>query len=249
MSNLPEQAHQQSTAVAVRPEDNPYALDQSMVTLPRLRIAQYQSKAFKRKLVEYGDLYVGIGQEDQNPVVVAKQADPLGEALVFYVHRIERGFNYAEDPTDLKNLTFGPLGGTFAEALTHTGGDPRRVFQKIDYTLTVPAFAALPVKFLMTGRWGGNASRWMNTQIGILLQEGKRPLEQPFIIQTRQTHNDKGDFTEAVVGFGDVKGKEIAAHTELVEKHAALLAVTSVVSDDYADDIAPADVVNAPSLS
>lgn len=249
MANLPEQAHQQGTAVAVRGQDDPYALDQSMVQLPRLYLAQYQTKAFKRKLVDFGSIFAAIGADDPTPVVLAEGKEPMTDPVVFYVHRLQQGFNYAEDPDNLKDLTFGPLGGSYGDALSFTDGDPRRVFQKVDYWLTVPGYPDLPVRFLMTGRWGGQASRWLNTQIGVAKQKGTSPLTVPFSIQARQTHNDKGDFVEAVVGIADVKAKDKAAHEAIVEAHASMLASTTVVEDHGSTgEAARPDTSAAPSL-
>lgn len=248
MTNLPEQAHQGGTALATLGGDDPYAMDQSMVTLPRLYLAQYQTTAFKRGLAKFGSIFVGIGAEDAEPVTLAEGKEPMSDPVRFYVHRLTQGFNYAEDPKDPKKLTFGPLGGTYAQALSFTGGDPRRVFQKIDYMLTVPDYDSLPVRFLMTGKWGGGPSRWINTQIGIMRQKDIHPLTQAFQIQARQTHNDKGDFTEAVVGIANVKAAQAKKDQELVASHAALLASTAIAVDTGEEyDAAPA--ANVPSLA
>lgn len=249
MSNLPEQAHQRSTAVATVASDDPYALDQSMVQLPRLYLAQYQTKAFKRHLVEFGAIFTGIGSEDASPTVLAEAKEPLTDPVRFYVHRLQQGFNYAEDPNDLKNLTFGRRGLTYGEALAFVDGDPRRVFQKVDYTLTIPSYPVLPILFLMTGRWGGQPSRWINTQIGIAKQEGKNPRDIAFAIQARQTHNDKGDFVEAVVGIADVKARDKAKDLEIVERHADLLSTVAVVDPGEADSAPAPDTTDAPSLA
>lgn len=248
MSNLPEQAHQRSTAVATVADDNPYALDQSMVQLPRLYLAQYQTTAFKRSLVKFGSIFTAIGSEDASPNVLAEGKEPMTDPVVFYVHRLLQGFNYAEDPNDVKRLTFGHRGMKYQEALAKVGGDPRRVFQKVDYTLTVPEYPVLPVLFLMTGRWGGGPSRWINTQIGIAMQDGKNPLDIPFAIQARQTHNDKGDFVEAVVGIAKVAAKDAKAHKAIVERHAELLS-TSTVAYDSGEASETVDTTAAPSLA
>ena len=246
MSNLPEQAHQRGTAVATVAADNPYNLTAQDVILPRLRIAQYQSFAFKKGLAGYGDLVVGIGKEDPQPIVVAKGGDPLGEPLRFYVHRIYSGFNYREDPTDT-NLTFGPLGGTFQQALQFTQGDPRRVYQKHDFALTVPAYEDLPVRFLMTSKWGGPAAKWINTQIGIALRKQENPLELAFQIVTRQSSNAKGDFAIAEASFAKVSAKDRKSDLELVASHAPL-ATSVAVSDEAPDAAVEATVVDAPGL-
>jgi hypothetical protein len=248
MSYLPEQAHQRGTAVAVPNTDDPYALDQSMVQLPRLYLAQYQTKAFKRKLVDFGAIFAAIGAEDASPAVLAEAEEPLTKPVRFYVHRLMQGFNYAENPDDLKNLTFGHRGMTYGEALGRAGGDPRRVFQKVDYTLTIPDYPVLPVLFLMTGKWGGQPSRWINTQIGIAKQEGRNPRDIAFQIQARPTHNDKGDFVEAVVGIANVKAAQKAKDQEAVERHAELLSTVAVVDPGEAADVPTAVATEAPDL-
>lgn len=248
MTNLPEQAYN-GGAVAVRPQDDPYAVDASMVTLPRLRIAQYMSDSFKRGLAKYGDLVVGIGKDDAHAAVVAKGADPLGEALRFYVHRLWSGYNYREDATD-KRLTFGPLGQSFQQALQHTDGDPRRVFLKIDYLLTIPAYEDLPVRFLMTSKWGGPASKWLNTQISLIRQRGGGVLDTAFQIQTRSTTNNQGEFAVAEVGYADVKASVAKTDESLVQAHAGLAATINLNVNDaeIAGDALAEAAVDAPSL-
>src|ERR1044072_7317873 len=108
-------------------------------------------------------------------------------------------------------------GVTYVEALSKVDYAPRRVFQKIDYTITAPEYPVLPLLFLMTGKWGGSASRWMDTPSGIAKQEVERrakprmgPRDLASQMQPRQPHNDKGDFVEAVVGIANVKAAQRA---------------------------------------
>ena len=249
MSDLPGQVHQRGgTAVATRQEDDPYALDQTMVTLPTFYIAQYTSKAFKRKLVGFGDLFVAIGAEDANPRVLAEGKEPLSDPVRFYVHRIESGFDYVEDPDNPKDKTLGRLGGTFQEALQYAGGDPRRVWQKFGYRITVPAYPVLPLR-LFTSGMSTKAGRWMNTQIGMMRQEGRRPLDQAFQLQSRPTSNSSGDFAVAVISLADVKAKDAAADQELVQSHVDLLSSVQVQDADYAETETQPVATNAPSLA
>lgn len=251
MTNLPEQAHQQSTAVAIQSSVDPYAMDQSMITLPTLLIAQYQSKAFKRHLAEYGDLFVGVGSDDPAPVVVAKGGEPLGEPVRLYVHRVQSGFDTAEDPTDLKRKTLGRAGGTFQEALAKVGGDPRRVWQKFVYQLTVPVFPDFPVRFYASGMTARSA-RWLNSQISMIAMKGTNQdvLETAFQLQTRPSHNDQGDFALGEFGFADVKAKDRATDEEIVQRHADLLATATIAdAEPYIEGDAEPDAANAPSLS
>jgi hypothetical protein len=241
MGNLPEQVHGGALSAVV---DNPYALSADDITIPRLRLAQYSSAAVKSRLVDFGDLYVGIGKEDANPTVVAKAGAPLGEPLRFYIHRLTAGFNYKDRENETQ---FGPRGASYREVLQLADGDPRRVFQKHDYLLTVPSYPRLPVLFLMTSKWGGHSAKWINTQIGIAVQEGQNPLGIAFQIQTRQVDHPKGGFAEAVVQLADVKAKDAKSDAELVAKQAEIASSAQRYDADESD-VATATVVDAPSL-
>lgn len=247
MTNLPEQAHQRGGALARRQEDDPYAVDSSMVTLPGLYMAQYQSKAFKARKVSYGDIFVAVGAEDTRPIVIGKGGEPLSEPVRFYVHRIETGFDTAEDPNDLKRKTLGRLGGTYAEALEKVNGDPRRVWQKFGYRITVPGYRTLPVRLFLSGK-SAPAGRWLNTQITVLRQEGKAPLSVAFQLQSKPSTNNQGDFVVAVLDLANVKAKDKAADAELVEAHANILASTTVVDSYEVEDAESVDTAAAPGL-
>ena len=247
MTNLPEQAHQRGAALATRQEDDPYAVDSSMVTLPGLYMAQYQSKAFKSRKVSYGDIFVAVGAEDARPVVLGKGGEPLSEPVRFYVHRIETGFDVALDPEDLSRKTLGRLGGSYAEALAQVDGDPRRVWQKFGYRVTVPGYPTLPVRLFLSGK-SAPAGRWLNTQITVLRQEGKNPLEQAFQLQSKPSTNKSGDFVVAVLDLADVKAKDADKDKALVEAHATILSSATVQDSYEVDDAAAHDTSDAPGL-
>lgn len=247
MANLPEQAHNRTgSAVAVREQDDPYALDQSMVILPTMYVAQYQSEAFKKRRVDYGAIFVAVGSEDAAPVVVGAAGEPISEPVVFYVHRIQTGFDTAEDPNDPKRKRLGRLGGTFAEALARVNGDPTKVWQKFGYTVTVPGYPLLPVRLFASGM-AARSGRWLNTQIGLLRQQNIHPLTQAFAMTARPTKGSEGDYALAEFSLGQVKAKEAEKHQEIVQAHADLLASGSV-SDEYAEAEVVSDAVDAPSL-
>lgn len=248
MTNLPAQAHQTGTDVATTSASDPYAVDQSMVKLPSLYLGQFSSKAVKGRRVDFGDVYVGIGAEDPEPVVVGKSdGESLSKPARFYIHAVQPGFQVVDREANYGKRSLR-LGTTYQQALREAGGDPRNVFQQTYFTLTVPEYGVLPVRFIMGSRWGGNAARWINTQIAIMKQQpGARILDKAFQIQTRPTSNDDGDFVDAVVGFADVAAKVAKEDQAIVSLHAATLA-SGNVDDDYSDDI-PVDATDAPSLA
>jgi hypothetical protein len=252
VTNLPAQQHTTGTDVAVNgTAADPYAIDQTMVKLPSLYLGQFSSKAVKGRRVDFGDIYVGIGAEDPEPQVVGKSdGKGLSEPVRFYVHSAQPGFQVV-DPVANYGKRSLRLGTSYGEALVEADGDPRKVFQQTHYTLTIPAYSLLPVRFIMGSRWGGSASRWINTQIAIIKQQtpaNETPpvLKKAFQIQTRPTSNGDDDFVDAAVGFADVKAKDAEADQAIVQLHAETLAAGNVQTEDYD---APVEATDAPSLA
>lgn len=246
-SNLPAQAHGTDVAVNVALPEQAYQIDQTMVKLPSLYLAQFSSKAFKSKLVNFGDIYVGVGAEDPEPEVQATVAEDakLSSPMRFYIHNIAPGYQIAD-----KDAPYGKrslrLGTNFPMALREAGGDPTKVFLQTHMTLTVPSYPLYPVRFIMGSRWGGSAARWINTKVSMAIQEGKRPLDMAFQIQTRPTINDSGEFVDAVVGFAKVSAKDAKTDQVIVTEHAELLASGNVQIQDFAAETV--DASEAPSL-
>jgi len=248
MPNLPEQVHGTSVTATSQAQQEAYNIDQSMVKLPSLYLAQYSSKAFKARRVEFGDIYVALGAEDPEPLVVGKGSeDGLSTPVRFYVHNVAPGYQVVDETANYGKRSLR-LGTTYAQALRESGGDPRNVFLQTFMTLTVPEYPLLPVRFIMGSRWGGNAARWINSQISMALMQKKRPLDMAFSIQTRPAHNDSGDFVDAVVGFAKVTAKQSKDDQTFVDSHAILLSSGNVdIEDD--DAYAGAEVTDAPSLA
>jgi hypothetical protein len=248
VTNLPEQRHGAGTAVATTTASDPYAVDQTMVKLPSLYLGQFSSKAVKGRRVDFGDIYVGIGAEDPEPVVVGKSdGQSLSKPARFYIHGVQPGFQVADEGANYGKRSLR-VGTTYQEALREASGDPRKVWQQAHFMLTLPDYGLLPVRFIMGGRWGGNASRWINTQIAIMKQQGARVLDKAFQIQTRPSSNDSGDdFVDAVVGFADVKAAQAKADQEIVSLHADTLA-SGAVEAEY-DDSVTVEATEAPSLA
>lgn len=246
MNNLPAQAH--SNAVANTTAAEAYQIDSSMVRLPSMYLAQYQSKAFKNRVAEFGDIFVAVGAEDPEPAIVGRHGDDgaLSAPVRFYAHTAAPGYQVVDPsaPFGKRSLRFGT---SYGVALSESGGDPRKVFLQTHYTLSIPAYPLWPVRFIMGSRWGGSAARWINSQIAMALQKGDDPLKLAFQIQTRPTSNDSGDFVDAVVGFAKVPAKDKAADLEIIEQHADLLSSGSVDTSFDVDE--PSVATEAPSLA
>lgn len=245
MTTLPAQAH--GSAVVTISAQDPYAIDSTMVKLPSLYLAQYSSKAFKGRFVSFGDIYVALGAEDPEPQVLGKGGDgTLSEPVRFYVHNCAPGYQILDPSANFgKRSMFPPV--TFQQALREAGGDPRKVFLQTHYTLTIPGYDMWPVRSIMGSRWGGNAARWINTQLALSKQKGDNPLDLAFQIQTRPTTNESGDFVDAVVGFAKVAAKDRKADGEIIAAHADLLSSGAVdTSFDVEDAVTVSD---APSLA
>ena len=250
MTTLPEQAHT-GAEVATRQADDPYALDASMITLPQLLFGQYQSKAFKARKVEYGDVFVGLGAADPKPNIIAKGGDPLGEPVRFYVHQVRTAFDIQVDPDDKKSKRGIRIGSTYGDALAQVDGDPTRVWQKFVYRLTLPDYPTLPVVF-WAGGLTAKAARWVNSQIGIARQEGKSNEEIrqiAFQVQTKPQSNKNGDFVVGEFGFANVKAAQAEKDHALIEAHADTLASTPVVEAQYEEvEVVAPDTSKAPAL-
>lgn len=247
MTTLPAQAHGTDVATTALPEQA-YQIDQSMVKLPSLYLAQFSSKAFKARLVNFGDIHVGVGADDPSPAVMASvpEGQKLSTPVRFYVHTVQPGYQVIDASAPYGKRTLR-LGTTYAQALREGAGDPRNVFLQTHMTITLPDYPLFPVRFIMGSRWGGGAARWINTQISMALSQGKRPLDTAFSIQTRPTSNDSGDFVDAVVGFAKVAAKDAKADQEIVTQHAELLASGNVEVGDYSA-AETVDASEAPSL-
>lgn len=246
MPNLPEQAHGTAVATVSNPQDA-YQIDQSMVKLPSLYLAQFSSKAFKARLVNFGDIYVAVGAEDPEPFVVGKGGDgSLSEPVRFYVQTVAPGYQVADPSASYgKRSLFPPI--TYAQALREAGGDPRKVFLQSHFTLTIPEYSLYPVRFIMGSKWGGSAARWINTQISMAIQQKKNPLDMAFQIQTRPTTNDDNEFVDAVVGFAKVAAKQATADQEIALMHKELLGSGAVDNSFEVEDAVVA--TEAPSLA
>lgn len=240
MTNLPAQAHGSSVATT-RTEADAYAIDQSMVKLPSLYLAQYQSTAFKARTVEFGDIFVALGADDPQPTVLGSTT----KAVRFYVHGVQPGYQVVDKSAPYGKRTLR-LGTSYPDAIREAGGKPQDVFLQTHLSLTIPEYPLLPVRFIMGSRWGGNAARWLNSQISMALMQKKRPLDLAFQIQTRATSNDSGDFVDALVGFAKVAAKQAKEDQEIIAQHAELL---STVTVDVSDEEPTATASEAPSLA
>lgn len=245
--NLPEQLHAPSRAVATTaPSADNSQLDASDIRLPRLKVAQYLSKAVTNELVEYGSLYLSTSKEDPEPIQLTKPGKKIGdhsEGLRFYILGVRKGFSYT-DPN-------GELGrtpdGSYPDLSLVKGNDPRNVRRTYDYTIVIPSAPELPAMFLMHGAWGGQSAKAINTRLLLAQQAGRDPQREPFVIKTEKTENAKGPFARAIVVRDDVPAKDLEADAKIVDSFLDMVKSGRAVADDEAAVQSAAD--NAPSLA
>jgi hypothetical protein len=245
-TTLPEQVHTpRGTDVATRPAADNSALDASDIRLPRLKVAQYMSKAVTRGLVAYGSMYLSNGQDDPEPVQLTQpgEGDDLSEPLRFYVLSVRKGFSYTD--------TQGELGrtkdGSYPDLALVQGRDPRNVRRTYDYAVVIPSAPELPAMFLMHGAWGGQSAKAINTRLMLASSAGQPSEHVAFKIQTRKGENKKGPFTTALVTLDTSPASERADDLGLVDGFADLVRSGQA---SVADEVPVADTAatTAPDL-
>jgi hypothetical protein len=241
--NLPAQVHSPGAAVATRAPESE-GLDQNDILIPRMKIGQKTS----RDVLEYGGIYVLESRDTEEPVQLA--APPAaggapGEAVRFYV---------LGDP--VKGWSWRPKveggewrGDVYPDLALVEDNDPRKVRRTYDYTLTLPAYPMLFVRFIMHGAWGGQAAKQINTQLLLNRQRGVESHTVAFKLQARKTKSPQGGqdrpFIQAVVGLDKVKAADKATDLELVESHLALVGQSANLRTVDDDDTATAATATA----
>lgn len=141
------------------------------IALPRLHVCQFSSKAFQAKLVDAGEIYSSVGQDDQDP-------ETLAQPLRVHVIGMRKGKSFAEDG-ELQRFDFDDPDAPAGAWVTY------------DYSMVLPDYdATTPYKFLLT-KSATPAARQMNA----VLIRASRPLyEIAFEITTDARENPKGKF-------------------------------------------------------
>jgi hypothetical protein len=248
--NLPEQLYVPGTAVgpvAPAQSDDPYDIGASSILLPRLRFMQLSSTAVESGAATYGAIAVTFSKDDADPTIVAeatKKGTPT-EPVTFHVLRVDQGWSYT-DP----NKKLGRSGKRYPDLGLVLNGDPRNVKQTHDFTLTLPAFPLMPVKFIMHGMWGGQAAKVISTRLALAKQAGLDPASVAFQIRADKTENDNGAFAQALVNTVDLAKKDLEKNLALIAEHRSLLGSGRVMGDvDDLDAEPQAAPVDAPSLA
>jgi hypothetical protein len=142
------------------------------VVLPRIKMGQYMSGAVKEQLVNPGQLYATVGQDDPDPMI-------LGDEITFYVLHVRRGKSFSEPGGELQRYDFDDPDA------------PAKAWVTFDYTIAVPEFdAGTPFKLLLT-KTGMPAARQLNT---ILLRATVPQYSLAFRLATKKRENAKGEF-------------------------------------------------------
>lgn len=253
MDNLPVPAYQpgavsgQNQSGAVVGYD---ALGSGDIRLPRMRFGQYMSAAVKRKLVEFGSIYVSKSQDDPDAVTLgeATQGDD-SKPVRFYVLGVRPGWSYTDPQKKLGRTRPDPRTGIapYPNLSLVKDNDPANVRRTYDFTISVPDYPALPVLFLLHSKWGGQAATQLNTDIKLSQQQGIDPGHVAYQVTARQTSSDSGEFAGAIVGRAKVSAKQEQADRAIVESHRELLGSgVNIIVDEEGDE--QAGPVDAPPL-
>jgi hypothetical protein len=244
--NLPAQVHSPGAAVATRAPESE-GLDQNDILIPRMKIGQKTS----RDVLEYGGIYVLESRDTEEPVQLA--APPAnggapGEAVRFYV---------LGDP--VKGWSWRPKveggewrGDVYPDLALVEDNDPRKVRRTYDYTLTLPAYPMLFVRFIMHGAWGGQAAKQINTQLLLNRQRGIESHTLAFKLQVKKTSANRGgqeqNYVQAIIGLDKVTAAQKAKDLELVNAHRDLVGSAANVRELDEDDTTTTAPVDAPDL-
>ena len=176
---VPDLVRPRGAALDITPED---------IALPRVYIAQYSSKAFKKELVSKGSIYLANGPDDPEPDVLWEYNVEGDGGVLMHVIGLERRKSYSDQDTELTSWDFD---------------DPDahpKAWTTYNYTVCLPEVPdgdRVPAKFLLT-KSGRNTARSINTEI--LANEARGPAYcLAFRIHTAARSNTKGDYWVAMV--------------------------------------------------
>lgn len=169
------------------------------VVLPRIKIGQFMSGPVKTRLVEAGQIYATVGQDDPDPIV-------LGDEITFYVLAIRKGKSFSEDGSELQRYDFDDPDAPAGAWVTY------------DYTVAVPEVdAGTPFKLLLT-KTGMPAARQLNT---ILLRASVPQYSLSFRMATKQRENKKGQFWIPQISLVETDQSQLGPVIDLVKQLSA----------------------------
>lgn len=254
--NLPAQVHtrEASTALATQQPPSGFEIGGEDIRPPRLKICQDP----KTQAAGFGDVFVQDSKDDPNPIVVQDNAGlskgELSEPIRFYALASRRGVNFRmpqHPDAGYNGMVLGPWHVTIPQFLATFPHDiePKDVYRKYDFVLTVPDAPELPVQFLLNSSAGGAAAAELNKLIRMRQQRGEDPTVVPFQLQVRQI--DKGEYTffKAYIGLADVPASQVETDLELVEEHKQLLPNAVLVDEAPEGEAAEAVGGSTPDLS
>jgi len=202
-SNLPALTH--TPAMEITAED---------VALPRMKVGQYMTEQVKQQSVQFGDLFVSLGEDDPDPIILASLDDEKG--AIVHVLDMYKGKSLSE-------------GGELTLYDYDDPAAPPEAWVTYNYTVAVPeADDYLPCKWMLT-RTGRTTAQQINTILKKNEAAGPAYVNA-FEVTTLKRENAKGEFAVPRVRLveADPKNVEIAAKmAEMISGRPAPAAASS----------------------
>lgn len=149
------------------------------VALPKVKIGQFMSEPVQEGLVNVGDIFTSLGQDDPEPNVIYSAGDD--EGVLLHVLSLQRGKSVSED----------------GELIVFDYDDPDApadAWVTYNYVVVLPEVdQELPFKWLFT-RTGKPAAQQMNMVLAKGTQKGEAPYSLAFRLTTAERKNKKGTY-------------------------------------------------------
>lgn len=189
-SNLPTLAH--TPAMEITAED---------VALPRMKVGQYMTEQVKQQSVQFGDLFVSLGEDDPDPIILASLGDEKG--AIIHVLDMYKGKSLSE-------------GGELTLYDYDDPAAPPEAWVTYNYTVAIPeADDYLPCKWMLT-RTGRTTAQQINTILKKNEAAGPAYVNA-FEVTTIKRENAKGEFAVPRVRLVEAEPKNIEIASKMAE--------------------------------
>lgn len=210
----------------VRPAGPKMDLAPEDISLPRLYVGQYSSKAVKNQKqtgVEGGDIFLANGPDDPEPTVLWKYDVEGNGGVLLHVLGLERRKSYSNQADGIELTSWD-----FDDPDAHS-----KAWTTYNYTVCLPETEdgnMVPAKFLLT-KTGRQTARTINTEI--VTNEAKGPAYcLAFRIFSAFRQNPKGDYWVAMVR----REEAVEANIDMAQNLAVQMSGASADIDSTNED-------------